>query len=197
MHKHKILLIDDEENVLNSLKRELRSESFDVLTTSDPQEAIAHAERGDISLIISDHQMPKMTGVELLKEVKHINPHIIRIMLTGKADIDDAVQAINEGEVFRFIRKPWDDIDLKITIRHALMQYDLWTQNQYLMGEVKKQQETLMKLEKEYPGIAKRGKMKGGKEVFTIKEDSLPETIDDLVMKYFPVKKPALAGDRR
>ena len=194
MHKHTILIVDDEENILHSLKRTLRSEFFDVIATPDPQEAIDHAKRGDISLIISDHQMPRMTGVEMFKQIKVINPHIIRIMLTGKAGLEDTVQAINEGEVFRFIRKPWDDIDLKITIRHALMQYDLWTQNQYLICEVKKQQEMLMKLEQEYPGITKRGKMKGGKEIFTIREDSLPETIEDLVMEYFPVRKPVLTG---
>lgn len=195
MHKHKILIVDDEENVLNSLSRELRGEFFDVITTPDPQEAITHAERGDVSLIISDHQMPQMTGVEMFKEIKLINPHIIRIMLTGKADLHDTINAINEGEVFRFIRKPWDDIDLKITIRHALMQYDLWTQNQYLRSEVVRQQQTLMKLENEYPGITQRGKVKGGKEIFTIKEDSLPETIDELVMEYFPLKKTALTGN--
>ena len=194
MEKHKVLLVDDEENVLSSLKRALRGEFFEVSTTTNPQEAISLAETGNISLIVSDHQMPDMTGVEMFKQIKTINPHIIRIMLTGKADLEDTVEAINEGEVFRFIRKPWDDIDLKITIRHALMQYDLWTQNQYLQGEIKKQQETLMKLEQEYPGITRRGQVRNGKEVFTIKEDSLPETIDDLVMKYFPMKKTALSG---
>ena len=194
MKKHKILLVDDEENVLNSLKRALRGEFFDVETTTNPEQAVLIAETGTVSLIVSDHQMPQMTGVEMFKKIKESNPHIIRIMLTGKADLEDTVQAINEGEVFRFIRKPWDDIDLKITIRHALMHYDLWTQNRYLQDEVKKQHETLMKLENEYPGIAKRGKIKNGKEIFTIKEDNLPESMDDLVMKYFPLKKAALTG---
>ena len=194
MHKHKILIVDDEEYVLNSLRRELKGEFFDIVTTTDPQEAVAHAKCGDVSLIISDHQMPQMTGVEMFKEIKMINPRIIRIMLTGKADLQDTTNAINEGEVFRFIRKPWDDIDLKITIRHALMQYDLWTQNQYLKSEVMRQQKTLMKLEREYPGITQRGKIKGGKEIFTIKEDSLPETIDDLVMEYCPLKKTAVTN---
>ena len=97
MQKHKILVVDDEENVLNALKRSLRGEFFDVLTTPDPEEAITMAQRGEVSLIVSDHQMPKMTGVEMLKRIKHINPQIIRIMLTGKADLEDTIEAINEG----------------------------------------------------------------------------------------------------
>lgn len=193
MQQHRILILDDEENVLNSLRRTLRGESFDVMTTTNPQEAVTHAERGDVSLIISDHQMPLMTGVELFKKIKTMNPAIIRIMLTGKADLEDTIHAINDGEVFRFIRKPWDDIELKITIRHALMQYDLWAQNQMLKSEVKKQNDILSTLENEYPGITKRGEMKGGKEVFIIKEENLPKTIDDLVMEYFPIKGSALA----
>jgi two-component system, probable response regulator PhcQ len=193
MQQHRVLIIDDEENILSSLRRTLRGESFEIITATDPQEGITHAEHGDVSLIISDHQMPLMTGVELFKKIKTINPTIIRIMLTGRADIEDTVNAINEGEVFRFIRKPWDDIELKITIRHALMQYDLWSQNQFLKGEVKKQQEMLMKLETEYPGITQRGKIKGGKEVFTIHENALPDTIDELVLEYFPVKGAVLA----
>lgn len=193
MQKHRILIIDDEENVLKALTRTLHGESFEVITTSNPQDAITHAENGDISLIISDHQMPLMTGVELFKKIKTINPAIIRIMLTGKADLEDTIHAINDGEVFRFIRKPWDDIELKITIRHALMQFDLWAQNQLLKCEVRKQQDILTKLETEYPGITKRGQIKGGKEVFVIKEDNLPKTIDELVMEYFPVKTPVHA----
>ena len=194
MDNHTVLIVDDEEHILNALKRELRGEFFSISTTTDPNEAITRAERGDVSLIIADHRMPQMTGVEMFKRIKAINPQIIRIMLTGRADLEDTIQAINEGEVFRFIRKPWDAMDLNITIRHALMQYDLWSQNQFLKCEVKKQQEILMKLEREYPGISTRGKVKGGKEVFTITENNLPETIDDLVLEYFPMKRPALTG---
>ena len=187
MLNHTVLIVDDEDFVLNSLKRLLKDEAYLLMTTTNPKDVFDIIKKKRISLIISDHKMPEMTGVELFKIIKKIDPHIIRIILSGKADMQDTVRAINEGEVFRFITKPWDDEDLKITIRHALMQYDLWCYNRYLAHAVKQQKNTLTELEKQYPGITKGPE--GKKGVYYIREEDLPNSMEELVMKYFPPPK--------
>jgi response regulator RpfG family c-di-GMP phosphodiesterase len=131
-----------------------------------------------------------MTGVELFKTIKAICPETIRVILTGKADMAATIRAINEGEVFRFITKPWDDEDLKITIRHALMQYDLWTENRQLVRTVQTQRQALADIERQYPGITKGPESKrGATEIYVIDEAELPETMEELVMKYFPPQR--------
>jgi response regulator RpfG family c-di-GMP phosphodiesterase len=187
MAEHTVVIVDDEPHVLTALQRLLRDEPYTLSTTTQPTDAIEIVKQAPVSLIISDYQMPEMTGVELFKTVKAICSETIRIILTGKADMAATIRAINEGEVFRFITKPWDDEDLKITIRHALMQYDLWTENRQLVRTVQAQRQALADIERQYPGITKGPEAKrGGTEVYVIDEAELPETMEELVMKYFP-----------
>ncbi|MBN1918020.1 MAG: response regulator [Verrucomicrobia bacterium] len=194
MTEHTVVLVDDEPHVLSALGRLLRGENYALSTTTHPTEVIDVIRRTPVSLIVSDYEMPELNGIELLKTVKAISPETIRIILTGKADMTATVQAINEGEVFRFITKPWDDEELKITIRHALMQYDLWTENRQLVRTVQAQQNALREIEDQYPGITKGAELqRGGHDVYVIDERELPGTMDELVMKYFPAQR---AGTR-
>ena len=126
MSHFKILCVDDENNVLQALKRLFRGESFTVYTALSGPEALSIIEQNQISLIISDYRMPQMTGVELLKKVKEISPKTIRVMLSGYADSDVTLDAINRGEVYRFITKPWDDNNLKQVVKECVSHY---TQN--------------------------------------------------------------------
>jgi DNA-binding NtrC family response regulator len=190
MTEHTVVIVDDEPNVLNALGRLLRGENYTLSTTTNPTDVVDLVRRTPVSLIISDYEMPELNGIELLKTVKAISPETIRIILTGKADMQATVQAINEGEVFRFITKPWDDEDLKITVRHALMQYDLWIDNRQLVRTVQAQHDALREIEEQYPGISKGAEMRrGGQDVYVIDEGELPATMDELVMKYFPPQR--------
>lgn len=120
-----ILLVDDEENVVSALRRVFRQENYRVLTASNGQEALDLLTKETCQLIISDYMMPIMSGAELLRKVKGLYPEMIRIMLTGHADTDAVMSAIKEGAVYKFILKPWNDDDLRITVALALEQYDL------------------------------------------------------------------------
>ena len=92
-----------------------------------------------IDLVISDYRMPEITGVELLKKVKEKYPATIRIILSGYADINSVVSAINEGQIYRFCHKPWDNDNLKITVRQSLEYHDLQKENRILMRKIQKQ----------------------------------------------------------
>ncbi|MFA6921585.1 MAG: ATPase, T2SS/T4P/T4SS family [Gallionella sp.] len=132
---YRILLVDDEPNVLKALQRVFRQENYAVVMVSSGQEALALLCSEPFHLVISDYMMPEMTGAELLKQVKALKPEIIRIMLTGHADTGAVMGAINEGAVYKFILKPWNDDDLRVTVALALEQYDLIRKNKTLQQE--------------------------------------------------------------
>ncbi len=122
-----LLLVDDEENVLHSLKRLLHQEGYTILTASNGEEGLEKLESTPVALVISDQRMPGKSGVDFLRLVKERWPETVRIMLTGYADIEAAIAAINSGEVFRFITKPWNEGEIKEVIRQALERYDSTT----------------------------------------------------------------------
>src|SRR5690554_2910712 len=105
--KIKVLYIDDEDNNLNSFRAGLRKD-FNIVTAVDPIEGLETAKKTDFQVVIADQRMPGMTGVEFFEELVKIKPEPIRILLTGYSDITSAVNAINIGEVYRFIDKPWN-----------------------------------------------------------------------------------------
>lgn len=128
----RVLLVDDELSVLKALRRVLSDEICEVLIASDAGQALQLLETEAVQLIISDQRMPGMGGAELLREVKQRHPDIIRIMLTGLADIDAVMQVVEEIGVFKFITKPWNDDDLRLTTRLAFKQYQLQQENSRL-----------------------------------------------------------------
>ncbi|MBL0224527.1 MAG: Flp pilus assembly complex ATPase component TadA [Geobacteraceae bacterium] len=134
-----ILLVDDEENVLRSLSRIFLDENYTVLTASSGLKALEVLEREPVHLIVSDHRMPGMTGSELLKTVREKHPETIRIMLTGHADVNSIMGAVKEGAVYKFITKPWNDEDLRLTVSLALQQYVLTLENRRLKDITRKQ----------------------------------------------------------
>lgn len=117
-----ILCVDDESGVLSSLERSLRLEKFKVLTALSGAAGLEILKTQPVDVVISDQRMPEMTGCEFLRIVKEKHPGVIRIMLSGYSDFNSLVQAVNEGEIFRFINKPWEPADLKITIQKSLEQ---------------------------------------------------------------------------
>ncbi len=149
MPEHTLLFVDDEENIQRSLQRVFRKEGYNILAASSGKEGLEKIAQNQVDLILSDHRMPQMTGVEFLKEVKKTSPDTVRIILTGYADAQAAMDAINKGEVYRYITKPWNDEDLKITVKRALQQYDLTLENRRLNELTKKQNEELRELNRD------------------------------------------------
>jgi DNA-binding NtrC family response regulator len=121
----KILLVDDDRYILDGYRRSLRSE-FSMETAQSGQEALGLLEdKTAYAVVISDMRMPGMDGIELLKRVKKASPDTVRIMLTGNADVQTAIEAINEGSIFRFLIKPCSKETMARTITAALVQYRL------------------------------------------------------------------------
>ena len=124
MKRHSLLIVDDEKEILRSLSLTFMQD-YEVFTASSGIEALAILERQDIALILADQRMPEMTGVELLTKVFQINPNAIRIILTGYTDTAALIEAINQGQIYRYITKPWDRQELRITIKRALENYEV------------------------------------------------------------------------
>jgi two-component system NtrC family sensor kinase len=128
----RLLLVDDEENILRSIKRVLRRGNWLIETALDGEKAMELFERFAPDVVISDFRMPGMNGVEFLARVKELSPRTQRIMLTGQADHQAIEEAINRSEVFRFVSKPWNDAQLMLTVRSAFEQHALLTENDRL-----------------------------------------------------------------
>jgi len=135
-----LLFVDDEENVLNALSRIFLDENYTIITAASAQKALEILERQPVQLIVSDHRMPGMTGGELLKLVKDKYPETIRIMLTGYADVNSIMGAVKDGAVYKFITKPWNDEDLRLTVALALQQFVLIHENRRLKDIAHQQQ---------------------------------------------------------
>ena len=116
---HKLLLVDDETNILNALNRALRRDGYQIITATCAEEALEILGREEIEVIVSDQRMPGMTGTELLSKVKEMYPEIVRIVLSGYTDLDAITNAINEGAIYKFLTKPWNDEELRTQIRDA------------------------------------------------------------------------------
>ncbi len=146
MSDYTILCVDDEENVLKSLKRLFLEEDWELITADSGKLGLEVLREKEVHLIIADFRMPEMTGVEFLKEAKEIRPEAIRIILSGFADVDAIVRAINEGEIYKFISKPWNDEELKLAVRRSLEQFELIQENSGLNEKIKAQNEELRTL---------------------------------------------------
>jgi len=134
MEKRTVLFVDDEEKVLTSLKRGFLDEPYKTLFASSGKEAIETLEQSQVQVIVTDLRMPGMGGLELLMAVKKEYPHIIRMALSGCADTDTLLTAINQGEIFRFIEKPWkSNEELKTIVRQAIEYYELHVEREMLL----------------------------------------------------------------
>lgn len=148
-----ILLVDDEPSVTEALKRSLRREPYEFLTATSAAQAQELLLQRPIDVIISDEQMPGMSGSELLGWVRKRHPHTIRMILSGQASLAAAVRAINEGEVHRFFLKPCNPADLICTVGQALAHRQLEERSRRLLREYQRQASMLARVELENPGL--------------------------------------------
>ncbi len=142
-YQHTVLCVDDEENILHSLKRLLRKEGYRILAATSGAEGLKILKKNDVHVVISDQRMPEMSGTEFLAKVRESYPDVIRIVLTGYTEVDSITASINKGHIYKFILKPWNDQNLKLEIKQGLEQYDLTQSNRRLSEKVLLQNEEL------------------------------------------------------
>jgi two-component system, probable response regulator PhcQ len=164
-----LLIVDDEPNVLNALRRMCLNRDAppaipdpNVVTFTSPVLALEYLREHPVDLVISDFRMPEMDGAEFLTQVRELQPHSARIIISAYADIEGIMRAINDAGIFQFVSKPWSDHELKTAIVQVLAHRALLVENQQFANEVRRQrgviteqQEELNRLELETPGITR------------------------------------------
>jgi DNA-binding NtrC family response regulator len=151
--KH-ILVVDDEESVRQSLAAVLEREGYRVHQAEGGEAGLRVLKTQPIQLVISDYNMPEMTGIEFLKMVRERHPGAVRIMLTGDPDPQVIIRSVNEGEVYRFIKKPWDNTMLRVTVYFAFETIQLEEENKRLLAALRRQVNFLRNLERDFPYLS-------------------------------------------
>ncbi len=141
-----ILFVDDEANILSSLKRLFRPFGYRIFTAEGGAQGLEILAREPVDLVVSDMRMPEMNGAQFLEKVREQWPETVRILLTGYAEIGATIDAINKGQIYRYVSKPWEDNDITLTVKHALQQKMLEREKQRLEALTLKQNEELKDL---------------------------------------------------
>ncbi len=135
---YKILLVDDEINVLNALQRELKRD-YAIEAFSDPRAALQRSQESSFDLVISDYKMPDLNGIEFLREFAKLQPDAVRLILSGQTDFEALIGTINETHIYRFLDKPWDTTELATTLAEALAHRELVLENLRLAERCRQQ----------------------------------------------------------
>lgn len=141
-----LLFVDDESSILSSLNRLFRPKGYRILTAGSGADGLAILEKESVDLVVSDMRMPVMDGAQFLEQVRDRWPQVVRILLTGYADVSSTIAAINRGEIYRYVAKPWDDNEIVLTIRDALERKRLESENLRLVALTVRQNEELKAL---------------------------------------------------
>lgn len=191
--KHKVLFVDDDKNILNTLKMELNVCDFEPLFSNSGKDALRILGTEVISIIVSDLKMPEMDGFEFLQKSWELYPDTIRIVLSSYSDIDKVVESIERGNIYRYITKPWDIADLKLVVQQSLGYYELLEEKKELSMKIEEQNEELKKwnstLEKKVNERTKQVKEKHRKLERAYNElkrvDKLKDDFTDLILYKF------------
>lgn len=150
--KHTLLVVDDEQDVCDSVHDLLRRQ-FNVLRARNAEEGFRLMHENEVHIVMTDQRMPKITGVEMLSKVRNGHPQAIRLLFTGYADLESIVQAINQGHIFKFLKKPWNPEDLEAAVHDAAVEYERLVsqaeQMQFLQNELAALRERVSALEAE------------------------------------------------
>ncbi len=197
-----LLLVDDEANVLNSLRRLLRPAGYEIHTAESGEAALAHLESQAVDLVVSDMRMPGMSGAELLAQVRKRWPTTMRVLLTGYSDITSAVSAINDGGIFRYVSKPWDDAELQTILTQALEIAGLQREKNRLEALTQEQNEELKTL-----NASLEDKVRQRTEELQIANQEISLTMEKVKKNFFTtvqvlsnlleMRAPSLAGHGR
>jgi len=148
-HKPVVLIADDEEMVITSIKAFLQLETdFDIHAFTDPEEAARFAEKSPVDVALSDYLMPRMNGIQLLTRVKEAQPEASRVLLTGHADKQSAIQAINQVALFQYLEKPWDNAQLLLVVQSGAERARLFRDLREKVGELDSAHSSLKTVQK-------------------------------------------------
>jgi DNA-binding NtrC family response regulator len=153
-HKPLVICVDDDEAMLNTVMRCLKREAFELRSTLSASEALGWIASEEVAVLVSDYDMPEMTGAQLAGHTKRVRPETVRILLTGKRTLETAIDGINQGEIFKFLNKPFDSEQLRAAVRAGV------ERNRELLEmsgdrQRRERREALRTaLEAEYPGIS-------------------------------------------
>ncbi len=148
-HKPSVMIVDDEEMVITSIKAFLELETdFDVHGFTDPEEAARFAEKHSVEVAVSDYLMPRMNGIQLLGRVKELQPEASRVLLTGHADKQSAIEAINRVALFQYLEKPWDNAQLLLVIKSGAERARLFRDLREKVDELDSAHSTLKNVQK-------------------------------------------------
>jgi response regulator RpfG family c-di-GMP phosphodiesterase len=141
-----IVVVDDEAPILSSVRRALTFEPWQVLTCADGEQALEILRTREAAVLLSDQHMPRLDGVDLLRRARELSPDTTRVLFSGHIDLDLLRSAVNGGEVYRFITKPWDNDTLVTVIRHSIDRWHLVRQNRRLRDQAERQNRDLLRL---------------------------------------------------
>ncbi len=157
--KHTLLVVDDEPDVGDSVHDLLRKE-FVVLRARNAEDGLKLMRENEVHIIMTDQRMPKVTGVELLRSIRAGHPQAIRMLFTGYADIESVIAAINQGHIFKFLKKPWLPEDLEQAVREAAAEYDRIVESADVMEKLRSElyllRERITALEQEVDRLRKK-----------------------------------------
>jgi response regulator RpfG family c-di-GMP phosphodiesterase len=170
-----ILCVDDEPHILSALRRLFRTQGYEVLTAGSAQAGLALLAEREVDLVISDMRMPEMDGVQFLEQARVARPDALRLLLTGHADVEQIMDAINRGEIYRYITKPWDDTEILLVVRHALERRALEQEKLRLESLTLRQNEQLRELNQglEAKVAARTAELRGAHDELLASNDKL------------------------
>ncbi|MCK4810575.1 MAG: response regulator [Candidatus Omnitrophica bacterium] len=190
MNKHRLLIVDDEPNILSSLKRILEGETKEIIVAETAEKAWdLLKEQGGVEVVICDNRLPGILGLDFLSKVKRLYPDTVRILVTGYPDLNSAMDAINKVNIWRYILKPVDINDLKTLITQAFDYYHILRENRLLLQVARQQAEWLKILKEKYPEVvSQETKMKESFD-YSLDEKRVSEIINEFEKKYYPKDK--------
>lgn len=173
-----LLVVDDEPNIISALKRLLRRDGYHIVTAHSGAEALQRLTEHDVDVIVSDQRMPGMTGVELLRRAKDLYPHTVRMVLSGYTELQSIIDAVNEGAIYRFLTKPWDDERLRGHVAEAFHQKGMVDENRRLAAQVESVNGDLANANARLAQLL--GQQREHAELLAANADSVRALLDDL-----------------
>lgn len=180
-----LLLVDDEENILAALRRLLRGEGWQVLCAHSAVEALQLMARHEVDVVVSDQRMPGMTGVELLRRARALYPDTVRLVLSGYTELQAITDAINEGAIYKFLAKPWDDAQLRTSLRNAFAVKEMGDRNRRLDQEVQHANRELAELNRRLQTLLDAQRAQNQREVDS--RETTQELLDALPVPVFGI----------
>ncbi|KQP18262.1 hypothetical protein ASF43_10570 [Pseudorhodoferax sp. Leaf267] len=180
-----LLLVDDEENIVAALRRLLRAEGWLVLGATSAEQALQLMARHEVDVILSDQRMPGMTGVELLRRARVLCPDTVRLVLSGYTELQAITEAINEGAIYKFLAKPWDDAQLRSHLRDAFALKEMADSNRRLDLEVQHANRELAELNRRLQALLQAQRAQNQREVDS--REATQELLDALPVPVFGV----------